>query len=136
MTYLTKQEYEDVKAKVKQIEDFIRTEILPYIDAIYEIPFGSEKTKSGESRLNLYVLNCADGIHGYSGHLFISFEPDFTPEEVGRGVSIYNSSVYGGNFGYELIANWSRVKSKLLELKTKTSKEAEKRKSVLQSFRV
>ena len=51
MTYLTKQEYEDVKAKVKQIEEFIRTEILPHIDAIYEIPFGSEKTKAGESLL-------------------------------------------------------------------------------------
>ena len=136
MAYLTKQEYEDVKAKVKQIEEFIRTEILPYIDTTYEIPFGSEKTKSGESRLNLYVLNYAEGIRGYSGHLFISFNPDFKTGTLSRGVSVYDSLVYGGNFGYELIADWSRVKSKLLELKTKKSKSLAERKSVLQSFRV
>lgn len=134
MTILTKQEYEDVKAKVKQIESFIRTDILPYIDTTYEIPFGSEKEKSGKSHLNLYVLNYAEGIRGCSGSLSISFDPEF--ESGSTGVHIYSSLVYGGNFGYELIADWARVKSKLLELTTKKSRELAERKSVLQGFQI
>lgn len=136
MTDLTREEYEEVKAKVKQIEDFIRSDILPYIDRTYEIPFGTEKERSGKSHLNLYVLDYGEGLSGYSGHLFISFDPNFEPRECGGGVSIYNSWGYGGNFGYQLIADWQRVKSQLLKLKTKKDRDYAERKSVLNSFEI
>lgn len=136
MIHLTHEEYNDVKAKVKQIEDFIRSDILPYLDNTYEIPFGNEKERSGKSHLNLYVKDDGEGLCGYSGHLFISFKPNFKPRECGGGVSIYDSLGYGGNFGYQLIADWERVKMRLLELATKKSRELSERKSVLQSFKI
>lgn len=136
MTIVTQKEYEEIKEKVKQIEEFIRADILPYIDRTYEIPFGSEKERSGKSHLNLFVKDYGEGLCGYSGHLFISFDPKFEPRECGRGVSIYNSWNYGGNFGYELIADWQRVKRKLLELKTKKDREFTERKSVIDGFTI
>ena len=134
MTDLTREEYEEVKAKVKQIEQFIREDILPYIEGCYEIPFGYEKTRSGKSHLRFYVYDYGTGMHGYSGSLWMSFDENYKPSECGGGVSIYNSWNYGGNFGYQLISDWQRIKNKLLDLKVKKARELSERKSVLQSF--
>jgi hypothetical protein len=136
MTLLTDKEYAEVKVKVKQIEEFIRTNILPYIDQCYEIPFGTRKERSGKSRLNLYVYSSPQMITGYSGHLYISFQEDYKPSEIGGGVSIYDSCTYGGNFGYELISSWPMVKSKLIDLTTKKQREMSERKAVLDSFKI
>jgi hypothetical protein len=136
MVLVTQKEYEKIKIKVKQIEDYIRKDILPHIYGTYEISFGSEKEKSGKSHLNLYVKNHGEGISGYSGCLYISFDAKYEPEECGRGVSVYNSWNYGGDFGYELISWWPTVKAKLLELKSKKEKELSERKYVLDNFEV
>lgn len=136
MILLTQKEYEEVKEKVKQIEGFIRKEILPYIKGSHEIPFGEEKTKLGKSHLSLCVFDYGDGIRGYSGYLLISFDAEFVASESGGGVSVYKSLSYGGNFGYQLIADWSNVKNRLLELKTKEEREISQRKSALSNFKI
>ncbi len=136
MTFLTSEEYNEVKTKVKQIEEFVRKEVLPYIEGGHVIPFGTERTKSGKLHLELCIDGGSQDIHGYSGHLWISFNPNFQPRESGGGVSIYNSLSYGGNFGYQLIADWPTIKSKLFDLKTKKTIELSERKSVLQSFQI
>ena len=136
MTHLTQEEYKEVKERVKQIEKFIVEDVLPYVEGGHVIPFGTERTKSGKLHLELCINGGGKGVHGYSGHLWISFDENYELRESGGGVSVYNSLGYGGNFGYQLIADWQRVKSKLIELKTKKDRELSERKSVLQSFAV
>lgn len=138
MTILTKNEYDEAKTKVKQIEDFIRKDILPYMEGCHEIPFGEEKERSGRSHLNLYIYHSNNymSLSGYSGHLFISFDEDYEPRECGCGVSIYNSLNYGGNFCYQLIKDWKGIKNKLLDLKVKKKREESERKAVLQKFEI
>ena len=136
MILVTQKEYDEIKIKIKQIEDFIRRDILPHIDGTHEIPFGSEKERSGKSHLNLYVKGYGEGISGCSGCLYISFDEKYEPNECGRGVSVYNSWNYGGNFGYELISCWPTIKTKLLELKSKKEKELSERRYILDTFKV
>lgn len=135
MTLLTYDEYAVAKSQVKLIEEFIRKDILPYIDGCHEIQFGTERTRSGKSQLNLYVDHSL-GITGYSGYLLISFDEDYVPRECGSGVSVYDSWNYGGNFCYELIKDWQSIKNKLLNLRVKQEREARERKSVFQNFAI
>lgn len=136
MTHLTEKEYFNAKENVKQIENYIKQEILPYINGTLEIPFGQETNRFGKKHLILYVGNNYgnQSIVGYSGHLEISFDENYEPYECGRGVCIYNSQGYGGNFCYELIKDWQIIKNKLLDFKMTQQKKLCEIKSTLLNF--
>lgn len=132
MVILTTKEYNEAINKVKQIEEFIRKEIMPDIKGTYVIPFGTEKTRGGNSHLNLYVGE--NRLVVYSGHLEVCFDKDEVPEEIGRGVCIYNSWNYGGDVCYELIREWKRIKAELNSFLTKQITDKKEVKTILNSF--
>lgn len=136
MIILTPTEYKNAKSKVKQIEEFIKTEILPYIYDSYKISFGTERNRYGELHLSLCVDGITKDIWGFTGHLLICFNKDDVPKESGKGVYIYDSWNYGGDFCYNLIADWTRIKKELFALIAKAHKEEFERKMVLQNFEI
>lgn len=132
MVILTTEEYNEAKNKVEQIEEFIRKEIMPNIKGAYEIPFGTEKTRLGNSHLNLYVSKYTLIVH--SGGLDVCFNEEEVPKESGRGVYIYNSWNYGGNVCYELIKEWKSIKDVLNSILDKQLNDKKEIKVVLNSF--
>ena len=139
MTILTKEQYEEAKAKVRQIEEYIRTEIIPYTnDSIY-LSVGNELEKnSGKHHFHLWIdsRGVSDTILGSAGYLDICFKEEDIPREVGRGVYIYDSWNYGGEFCYELIKDWSNIKRKLLDFKGKVKRQEAETRKVFDDFKI
>ena len=139
MTILTPEQYEEAKAKVKQIEEYIRTEIIPHTnDSIY-LSVGNELEKnSGNHHFHLYINSegVNDKILGSAGYLDICFEKEDIPREVGRGVYIYDSRNYGGEFCYELIKDWSNIKRKLLDFRGKAERQELETRKVFDNFKI
>jgi hypothetical protein len=114
MFNLTMEQHTQAKAAAKQIETFIRKEIMPYIEYTQEIPFGTEKTKSGRSQLNLYVGK--NTLHINSQALGIYFLEKDIPTEIGAGVWLYGSGTHSTTACFELIRYWPKIKNKLLSI--------------------
>lgn len=113
----TRKEYEEIlKPNGKAIEEFIRTEIQPYLMTDIEIPFGNivhrgrcEEIK--EQEFTLFVRN--DKVFGRIGGLVVYFDmPDYLKGSCGS-IDIYNDYGWGGNFLYNLCLNWQTIKAKL-----------------------
>ena len=81
MTILTKEQYEEAKKRVKQIEEYIRTQIIPLINDTIYIPVGNVMEKNGKHHFNLYINSRGvnDTILGQSGHLDICFDKEDVP---------------------------------------------------------
>ena len=139
MTILTPKQYEEAKSKVKQIEEYIRTEIIPHTnDSIY-LSVGNELEKnSGKHHFHLWIdsRGVSDTILGSAGHLDICFKEEDIPGEIGRGVYIYDSWNYGGEFCYELIKDWSNIKRKLLDFKGKVKRQEAETRKVFDDFKI
>ena len=139
MTILTATQYEEAKAKVRQIEEYIRTEIIPHTnDSIY-LSVGNELEKnSGRHHFHLWIdsRGVNDTILGSAGYLDICFKKEDIPSEVGRGVYIYDSWNYGGEFCYELIKDWNNIKIKLLDFRGKVKRQEAETRKVFDNFKL
>ena len=139
MTILTAKQYEEAKAKVREIEEYIRTEIIPHTnDSIY-IPIGNELEKnSGRHHFHLWIdsRGSSNTILGSSGYLNIYFVKEDIPSAVGSGAYIYDSWNYGGEFCYELIKDWNNIKRKLLDFKGKVERQEAETRKVFDDFKL
>ena len=139
MTILTAKQYKEAKEKVRQIEEYIRTEIIPHTnDSIY-ISVGNELEKnSGRHHFHLWIdsRGVSDTILGSAGHLDIYFKKEDMPSTVGGSVYIYDSWNYGGEFCYELIKDWNNIKRKLLDFRGKVERQEAETRKVFDNFKI
>lgn len=134
----TKQEYETIlKEQGKSIEQYIQTEIQPYMVEEIEIPFGDivhrgRYDEIKEHEFTLYVRK--DEIYGRCGGLTIYFDlPEYFKGTCGC-IDVYNDFGHGGSFLYNLCLNWKRVIKPTLFTQIDAQKRS--REAVLKNFEV
>ncbi len=136
MIILNNTEYQAAKAATRQIEKFIKEEICPYIREEYEIPVGSEKTRTGRAALAIIIDNWrgTPSIRARTGSLALSFDEEKPREYL--ECCVYDSWNYGGDFCYQLVANWPNIKRDLLRIRDLPENNAAKRNAVFSEFQL
>ena len=124
MRIFTDEQYKELKVYGKQIEEYIRKEIIPYVKYTECLEIGTEKTKLGNAQYTLII----DKHHfvGYSGHLGICFKEEERSREIGRDVYVYDSWNYGAEYLYQLCSNWkngTNIKQRLISMIEKSKTE-------------
>lgn len=127
MRIFTNEQYEELKVYGKQIEEYIRKEIIPYVKYTECLEIGTEKTKLGNAQYTLIIgKHC---LVGYSGHLGICFKEENRSNECGRDVYVYDSWNYGAEYLYQLCSNWkngTNIKQRLISMVDKSKAESGK----------
>jgi hypothetical protein len=136
MIILNEKEYETAKAATRQIEKFIKDEICPRIRYEYEIPVGNEKTRTGRAALAIIIDNWrgVPSIRARTGSLALTFD-ESKPREF-LETCVYDSWNFGGDFCFQLVANWPSVKRELLRLLELPENNETKRNAIFSDFQI
>ena len=120
----------------RAIENFIKTEIQPFLAKDVKIHFGDivRRGRCSEIRENKFTLYVSkERIRGTCGGLSMHFDiPCYLKGKTGS-IDIWDSYGYGGEFLYDLCHEWQSIKSQLLR-EVKSQKAS--RDSVLKNFTV
>lgn len=133
----TKKEYKEILIpNGKKIEEFIKSEIQPYLTGTITVCFGEtvERGRYNELKEKEFCLWVRrDEIGGNCGGLTLLFALDDYQKRMTGYIDIYDSYGYGGKFIYELCADWTRIKRILLNA---VNEQQTKRKQVLENFKI
>lgn len=133
----TKEEYENTLIpNGRAIENFIKTEIQPFLAKDVKINFGDivRRGRYSEIRENKFTLYVSkERIHGACGGLSMHFDIPYYLKNSTGSIDIWNSCGYGGEFLYDLCHEWQSIKSQLLR---EVESQKASRDSVLKNFTV